>query len=398
MNINEIVKKHLINALNESLGVPNNIINVAQFIYHKLYDELTKYSTIEELKTNKIIIKEDFSISDYKFNEVIIDFDFIVHTPDEYIDEPGINISKLETTVISKLENLRLVTINKFDVGITFIYHINDNKTYLDFLKNFKEGEINNITSIAHELKHKYDNFKKDVGSLKNRINYHVYGTNGFGSKSTNEILYNLYFTNRIENLVRATEIATTMQLKNIKKKEFYDFILKNEKFDRLKTIRDFTFEKFKQNLFDDIEQNKKLLDYLKIDYSNMSKDQIVNKMIELIFINFANWKHEKLMDTILVNPLEEFMAKVGMLDREKQQFIEKFRNNILKFEKNPSKFFQVEIKRMNIIADKVIRKISKLYDFAKNETNESIVNSELWYNEQRKKSKIRKTIIIPKR
>jgi hypothetical protein len=51
-----------------------------------------------------------------------------------------------------------------------------------------------------------------------------------------------------------------------------------------------------------------------------------------------------------------------------------------VKHEKNPTKFFEVEFEKFNYVANKMLKKISKLYDMAKDDeqVSESILNWEL--------------------
>ena len=54
--------------------------------------------------------------------------------------------------------------------------------------------------------------------------------------------------------------------------------------------------------------------------------------------------------------------------------------NYVMKYEKNPTKFFENEIENFQYVANKMIKKISKLFAMAKDddEVNESILNWEL--------------------
>jgi len=85
-----------------------------------------------------------------------------------------------------------------------------------------------------------------------------------------------------------------------------------------------------------------------------------------------------------------KFAGQLGMLpphleDRAKElektdEVRQKFLSYVMKYEKNPTKFFEDEIENFQYIANKMIKKISKVYALAKDdeEVSESIINWEL--------------------
>jgi hypothetical protein len=64
-----------------------------------------------------------------------------------------------------------------------------------------------------------------------------------------------------------------------------------------------------------------------------------------------------------------------------------------MKYEKNPTKFFEDEIENFQYIANKMIKKISKVYALAKDdeEVSESIINWELHQKVREQKYGVRK-------
>jgi hypothetical protein len=68
--------------------------------------------------------------------------------------------------------------------------------------------------------------------------------------------------------------------------------------------------------------------------------------------------------------------------DEEKKmdKLRDKFFNYVTKFKDNPTQFFKDECEKFNYVSTKMLKKISKLYDLAKDddEVNESIINWEL--------------------
>ena len=86
-----------------------------------------------------------------------------------------------------------------------------------------------------------------------------------------------------------------------------------------------------------------------------------------------------------------KFGAQLGMLPsgaEEKLKELEKtneirqkFLKFAMKYENNPKKFFEVEFEKFNYVANKMLKKISKLYAMAKDDeqpVSESILNWDL--------------------
>ena len=106
----------------------------------------------------------------------------------------------------------------------------NDVNSLKKDIKEYLKKEKNEIiSSITHELKHKYDDYKKPKNSLTARGEYSAYTNRGFGDiDPINKFLHHLYFTHSIENLVRPSELAGSIQSGEISKKDFYNFLMDN--------------------------------------------------------------------------------------------------------------------------------------------------------------------------
>ncbi len=97
------------------------------------------------------------------------------------------------------------------------------------------------------------------------------------------------------------------------------------------------------------------------------------------------------------------FAGQLGMLPRhlepevKKLQKTDEIRNKflsyVMKYEKNPTKFFEDEIENFQYIANKMIKKISKVYALAKDDepVSESIINWELHQKVREQKYGVRK-------
>ena len=64
----------------------------------------------------------------------------------------------------------------------------------------------------------------------------------------------------------------------------------------------------------------------------------------------------------------------------KKDEFFKKYLQRLEKYYGDFEKYFKYEEKMFNFVATKMIKKISKVYSMAKNDTNESIIDWELWH------------------
>ena len=123
-----------------------------------------------------------------------------------------------------------------------------------------------------------------------------------------------------------------------------------------------------------------------------MTVDEKINRVLEVAYIDLVNNRMElfTIMTEHAMDDFLKFGAQLGMLPpgaEEKLKGLEKtnevrqkFMNYVMKYEKNPTKFFENEIENFQYVANKMIKKISKLFAMAKDNepVSESIINLEL--------------------
>ena len=73
----------------------------------------------------------------------------------------------------------------------------------------------------------------------------------------------------------------------------------------------------------------------------------------------------------------------------DKNDFFNNYLSKLSKFQGNFKKYFEYEEKMFKFVASKMIKKISKIYAMTKNDTNESIIDWELWQKLNGKKQEI---------
>ena len=365
----ELIRK----VIKEEVGVPSNIVKVANQIFNHVIENISDTDTVEEIDDVEFYYEGKFRIGDLKFKRIYCRFKF--HINDEY----ELKIAGMATgggfKVTKKFKAKS--TLDKNDFNIQFEMIAPPEATGKDVKDYMKKEKIEFISSITHELKHKYDDFKKPKTSLTSRGEYQSLTNNNFANiDPINKFLHNLYFIHTIENLVRPSELAGAIDAGEITKKGFYKFLTNERVFKQLKEIQGFTYEGFREQLKNDIDKIKVLFDNNNVEYEGLNDDEIVDKVLNLLLVNLGNWKAGSVHRLLTKNPMEMMFGFTG----KKDEFFKKYLQRLEKYYGDFEKYFKYEEKMFNFVATKMIKKISKVYSMAKNDTNESIIDWELWH------------------
>jgi hypothetical protein len=192
------------------------------------------------------------------------------------------------------------------------------------------------------------------------------------------------------------------MRSKNVTKSQFLDFLQNNRVFRELAEIKKFTFEDFINGLKEDEDRLDALIEHIGEDPSEMTLDEKINRVLEVAYIDLVNNRMEIFvrMTQHHMDDMIKFAGGLGMLpphleDKAKElektdKIRQKFLSYVMKYEKNPTKFFEDEIENFQYIANKMIKKISKVYAMAQDDeqqVSESILNWELYQKVKEQKN-----------
>lgn len=395
-----IITESQLRLLNEIVGVPNNILEAAE----KLYNEVEKH--VKSINT-----KED----EYEFNgRLDVDLgekkkiqvtDYILTVKTEEIEnyEGKPDISSMGVLQSFMFDRKILMKVSektaKLELVINFV--VGENWEPYELFETMENDKVNQVASLAHELKHKYDKQAKPFSLIGKDAEYRAIQTAGtFGIPAIDrKFLRYAYFITGIENLVRPTEVASQMKSQNIKKSEFEEFTKTQRVFQELTEIKNYTFEKFIEDIKSNMERVDALLDYIGEDYSDMTDDKKIKSVLDLVYINIANGKADIFMDmtsdnmddlikmTSLFGQVPSVLIKKAKELEKTDEVRRKFLNSISKHQNNPIKFFEEEIENFSYVANKMLKRLVKLYSIAKDEdVNESIQNWDLYQQIMEKK------------
>ena len=378
--------------LQEAVGVPEGILQAGEELYNIVSDKLKQINSTEE--------SYDFEIDDVELKISDITFDKINLTINvEEVEDFPFDVPKIASMGVSNEFNFDegvMLQVNvkssSLDLNINFIAP--EGWQAGDLYKEYTGDKEHNISVMSHEVMHRFHRQKQTHELMGGTADYNVYasGTLRFGIPVISDFMRYSYYIQYSENIVRPTEMASRMMQKGIKREEFYDFMMNDEVFRELKSIRDFSYDYFISQLYEQMEDVNGLIEHAGGDPDSMDDDEKIKSVLELVYINLVNAKVDA-FDNFFYSHTEKmaqmFSGLMGNLfggqvkppSEEKEKVRKKFINHVAKYQNREMDFFKDECERFNYVSRNLIKKISKIYALLpdeKEQTNESILDWEL--------------------
>lgn len=364
--------------IKEAVGVPANIEVAAQNLYDDIAKKLkNKKIGPEDVVKFKFLNKDGrYSFADFNPKFITVDFSLGSYSGDAIDSSTG---KKIEGGLIhgmgfsrsSKLNDVfDLVSVDT-DGGIELSIDYaqpeeEDEWSGNKILDTMEKNNDGSISSLAHELKHAYDNFKKPVEKLVDRSNYAGFQRSRSGVRPMDQFMFNMYFINQIENLVRPTETYTEMVSNGVVTKEqFLKFLLNSKTYRTLVNMRDYSFDKLVEDLKGYETEIDNYLDNTINDYDpySLNIDEKVEYFLKIFAYVTAQKVHEvrKQMLTPVTN-LFQLLFGGNNDNPEADKFLDSTLSDLTKMMDNPNKFYYTSIENMKKIAVTMMKKLSKLY------------------------------------
>ena len=361
----------------ESLGVPENILNSAKKLYNTILKELSRETneSFDEDTTFDISFSTDLMINELniKYVNLRIELEFV--GTDEMLMK-GMGYAPRYTHDIKRYVSVSLEDFRNLHMSIA-LYLPEDEEIPLSKIINFLKTQTRVIEpSLAHELKHAYDQSKSPKKPITHTVEYGATSNFGaFGIMALRKFFHLIYLSTLTETLVKPTEVASRMSLDNVDKKGFLEFLLNDGTFQEFMQLKDYTFDTLVNELKDDIDTIKSRLEHNNIDVPS-SDEETVKLILDLGYINLVNDKGEMLKHLLISgenDPILKFMEFMGGIDpeSEKGEYFHKNLNKFSKYRDNPLQFYKNTIKMFNFVGDKMTKKIGKLYAMAQDPQDE---------------------------
>ena len=390
---NIVITESQLRIITEALGVPDNILDAAEMLYNIVEQNLNKINSIKDEYQFKGKLK--FEIGGKK--KVKINSYGLTVYIEQIDDEEGVlDIVKMsvEGGFFFNRDTYMRENEPSTNLEFTITFAVGENWKPEDLVKKLQEEKEEHVSSLAHEIKHKYDKQVKQFSLIGDDAEYHATQKRAtFGIQVIDMVFFRyLYYISGIENLVRPTEVASLIKQKNITKSKFKEFLNNNLTYKELVDIKNFTFDDFISKLKEEEERLDALLEHINDDPSNMTIDEKINRVLEVAYVDLVNNRMQMFvkMTEHGMDDMIKFGTQLGILPSELEGNLEgikktdeirqKFLNYVMKYKNNPIKFFEDEIENFQYVANKMIKKISKLYAMAKDDeqVSESIINWEL--------------------
>jgi hypothetical protein len=363
--------------IKEAVGVPANIEIAAQNLYNDIIKKLkNKEIGPEDVVKFKFTNKDGrYSFADFKPKFITVEFGLGTYSGDAIDNNTGNKITgglvhSMGFSRASKLNDVfDLISVDTdggVELNIDYAQPEDDEEwSGNKILDTMEKNKSNSISSLGHELKHAYDNFKKPTEKVVDRSNYSGFQRSRSGVRPMDQFMFNMYFINQIENLVRPTESYVEMVSDGVVTKEqFLKFLLNSKTYKTLVQIRDSSFDK----LIEDLKgYETEIDDYLNntvdnYDSSSLDIDDKVKYFLKVFAFATARKVHEvrKQMLSPVTNLFQMLFG--GNDNPEADKFLDSTLGDLVKMMDNPNKFYYTSIENMKKIAIKMMKKLSKLY------------------------------------
>ena len=390
---NILITENQLRLITEALGVPNNILEAADMLYDVVERDIKSIDSIED--EYEFDGEIEFELGD-KHKVMIDSYELKVNI--ETIDgEEGV-LDIISMGMGGSFAFNRDVFMKETEpsttLELTITFAVGENWEPEGLIRKMEEERDEHVASLAHEIKHKYDKQSKQFGLIGPDAIYQATQRRGnFGIPVLDRVFFRyMYYIHGIENLVRPVEVASLMKSKNITKSQFREFIENSRVYRELVEIKKFTFEDFISQLKENEDRLDALLNHIGEDPYSMTIDQKINRVLEVAYIDLVNNRMGMFvrMTEHHMDDMIKFGSQLGLLPKHLEKGVkqlektdeirQKFLSYVMKYEKNPTKFFEDEIENFQYIANKMIKKISKVYALAKDDkpVSESIINWEL--------------------
>ena len=360
-----IIKKYL-SFITERLGVPDKIIDSATNLYDSILSHFNSKSkdTISEGEYS-VNLPIQIEIADLKFNSVEFGVNLISYQSDNKVDVISWGVASMPDSV----DNYKLYYDKDLIDNINLFINlaITDETEFSDIYDYIKTKRSKIIGILSHELKHVYDKYMLGKVFLENVVDYQTWSSTRTGFRPIDEFIYYMYFMSKTESLVRTSELAGELTTLDITKSEFKEFLEGTSTYKNLIDIKKFSYQGLKDKLLADVEHIRKLF----VDLTDESDEEVIDSALEITYESIVKSAGNKMSDVLMLDdPDRQAIRDMEMMIFGMCKDIEFFKKYINKriFE-NKEEFFLYWEKILTFEADKVIRKIIKLYDMCKDES-----------------------------
>jgi len=388
-----IITESQLKFINEALGVPDSILTAAEEVFDIVVNDVKSIDEKED--TYAFSGDLDFELGDKK--KIVIDgYELTVNV--EELDGYNGNVLIMSMGMGQSFNFDREVMMKRIEPSTTaeieITFGVSENWEPHELYDTIMKERVKHLSAIAHELKHKYDKQAKELDLVGRDAEYTAtQRMSTFGIPVIDHKFFRyMYYISIAENLVRTTEVASELKSKNITKSQFKEFLENNSVYKEFIEIKNFTFNSLIEGMKEQMNRVDALLEHIGADPENMSENEKIDEVLNLVYVNLVNLRMG-IFNDMISDKADDIRNFLKLMSKNVPSFLEddnkekmenlrnKFLNYLIKFQNNPTEFFEDECEKFNYISTKMLKKISKLYAMAKDDeqpVSESIINWEL--------------------
>ena len=388
-----IITESQLKFINEALGVPDSILETAEEVFDIVLNDIKSIDEKED--TYAFSGDLDFELGDKK--KIVIDgYELTVNV--EELDGYDGNVLVMSMGMGQSFNFDREVMMKRIEPSTTaeieITFGVSENWEPHELYDTIMKERVKHLSAIAHELKHKYDKQAKELDLVGRDAEYTAtQRMSTFGIPVIDHKFFRyMYYISIAENLVRTTEVASELKSKNITKSQFKEFLENNNVYKEFIEIKNFTFNSLIEGMKEQMNRVDALLEHIGADPENMSENEKIDEVLNLVYVNLVNLRMG-IFNDMISDKADDIRNFLKLMSKNAPSFLEddnkekmenlrnKFLNYLIKFQNNPTEFFEDECEKFNYISTKMLKKISKLYAMAKDDeqpVSESIINWEL--------------------
>jgi hypothetical protein len=355
----------------EALGVPNNLLEVTDQVYEEVMYQLSKITDKKITQNYTINVSGPFTIGDVEISDIniIIDTQPIQGSKVQLLG--GAHKFRAGLSPDTGYKRLSYEPTTSVDIVINIgIPKDAEYKTWepiADFTAG--PGRRSITTTLAHELKHAHDQFKmKNKGEkVAGRLKYNA-ATGFTGLGPLDEFNYYIYYTYFIENLVRPAEVAMDMKYKGVTKKGFLKALQSSEIYKNLKKAQSISYDEMMKKILKNAPKIRKSFEDNGEDLSGISDKELINNILRSSYQQKLSNSARIYASQIAGSAKEMIALMLGVnagnkINQDKKEAFEEVIADINRYD-NYEDFYRNEEKKIKREADKVIRRLAKLYAY----------------------------------
>lgn len=379
--------KSLKKILNEALGVPDNLHEVSEQVYNEVLQFLKQnvdyYETLEDVGNLKFELYGPWQIADMTIQIIEMSITFMDYK------EPALAKMHFNAKQNISIPNVVSNVGEEIRIGIDFA---GPEDEYVGQVIDYFENQKPKMVSfLSHELKHAYDFHKKGEHKIEKYVEYAASQKNIVNIGILVDFLFYNYYLHEFENAVRPSEIYSYLRSIGTTKESFLKDFKQSEIVKQLDICRKLTYDQFLDELYQNISTIYGILKDRQntVDFDmKTDQDSLIQFFLYLVRTRMLNIQAEIMAQLVTPDPNDIIRIMMGGGSFQNEEFFKNFVRKITSgqryFETNFNKeqsanlneeFFEKKIKTLNFNAEKMFRKLAKIYDLlpSVNDTKQSL-------------------------